>query len=126
MIDATRVEEIILDCLFGEDREDKDKMIKVEGVAHSFGFDPEKLDANKEEIFSLLKEFPKEFHAASGGGMSFLNACVDKDRNQWGKHKDIESLVCLGIGLGVVKYCLPRKMWEAFPGGMPYFVVDIQ
>ena len=53
-----------------------------------------------------------------------MNACMDKSGRQWtGMHLTMEYLFLLGIAIGEVEYLLPREMWEAFPGGMPYLVV---
>jgi hypothetical protein len=38
-------------------------------------------------------------------------------------HQRVEQLVQLGIAVGKIRYLLPRDMWDALPGGMPYFVV---
>ena len=38
-------------------------------------------------------------------------------------HQTQEQPVQLGIAIGEVEYRLPREMWSAFPGGMPYFMV---
>ena len=97
--------------------------VKVEGVVRSYGFHPARLEAERENVLKMLADLPAEFQPATGGGMSFLNACMDKDGTQWGEHSNIEQLLCLGIGLGLAKYSLPRNMWSALPGGMPYFGV---
>ena len=64
------------------------------------------------------------FTEGGAGGWSFLNAHEDKDGVQWGEHKVIEVLVCLGIAVGHARFLLPRKMWSMAPGGMPYFCVS--
>jgi hypothetical protein len=127
MLHADLVKNVFLDCMF-RDEEVVDGVpiaepVKVEGVVNNFGFHPTRLESHKEEIKSLLAELPKEFHQHTGGGMSFLNACVDKDGNQWGEHRSIEQLMCLGIGVGAVMYCMPKEVWSVLPGGMPYFMV---
>ena len=56
--------------------------------------------------------------------MSFLDACMDKHGNQWTDfHQTMEQLVQLGIAIGEVEYCLPRDLWSALPGGVPFLVV---
>lgn len=119
-----------MDCLF-TDEETKDKSVAelkkeavlVHGVANDFGFVSERVEKHRDEIASMLQDLPDEFHQKKGGGMSFLQACMDKDGNLWGEHRSIEQLVTLGIAIGQVKYCLPREMWSALPGGVPYLVV---
>lgn len=72
----------------------------------------------------MLDKLPEQFHEATGGGWSFLNACNDRHGNQWtGLHQRMEQLFQLGIALGRVSYCLPREFWSAMPGGVPYIVV---
>ena len=40
-------------------------------------------------------------------------------------HMTVESLLCLGIGLDLAEWCLPKEMWSLMPGGMPYVVVKV-
>ena len=35
----------------------------------------------------------------------------------------MDALFCLGIGLDVAGYVLPRDMWTVFQGGMPYIFI---
>ncbi len=121
---SENVERIFIDCLFQE-KEAQDNPIIVEGIVSNYGFHPGRINKYKSEIYNLLKQLPKEFQKNGGGGMSFLNACNDKNGNQWtGLHNIMEQLFCLGIGIGKVKYCLSRQLWNCFPGNMPYVVID--
>lgn len=120
---SDNVEVIFADCLFN-DGEDASNAVKVEGIVSNFGLHPERLKVHEEEIYSMLKQLPKPFQKDGGGGWSFLNACNDKDDNQWtGLQMTMEQLVVLGIAVGRVRYCMSRDMWSMFPGGVPYFVV---
>lgn len=98
----------------------------VTGVRISCRFDRDKLFEYKMDIITLLNELPDNFHIDSGGGWSFLNICVDKLGRQWaGSHRICDELVCLGIGIGAIKFSLPeRDLWEIFPGGMPYITIN--
>lgn len=96
----------------------------VKGIVHNFCFDPERLAANKADIMDLLNQLPNAFHQSHGGGWSFLNACYDKDGWQWGEHANMEELFCLGMAVDAVRELMP-DMRECFPGGMPYYVVNI-
>ena len=100
--------------------------IKIKGIQNHFGFNPEQVKKHKENIKSMLAQLPDSFHKNSGGGMSFLNACMTKDDIQWGEHMNMEALFCLGEAAGFVKPCMPREVWGMLPGGMPYYVVDLQ
>jgi len=113
-----------MDCLFKEG-EDTSNYVKAEGIMTNVGFHPERLASHKAEVDEMLAELPDEFKKSMGGGWSFLNACNDKNGNQWTDlQKTMEQLVLLGIALGVVKFQLPREVWKALPGGMPYLVIS--
>ncbi|NQT49448.1 hypothetical protein HQ571_02010 [Candidatus Kuenenbacteria bacterium] len=74
----------------------------------------------------MLAELPDEFKESGGGGMSFMNACYDRNGNQWtGMHKRMEELFQLGIGIKKAKCLMPRASWSALPGGMPYYAISI-
>lgn len=96
----------------------------VQGARKHFGFHPERLKAKKEAIRALLNELPDDFMLKKGGGMSFLNLCLDRHGRHWGEHTNCDDLLCLGLAVGMVTFCLPREDWKAFPGGMPYIAVD--
>lgn len=38
----------------------------------------------------------------------------------------MELLFCLGFALGLCRYTVSRKFWEAFPGGMPYITINLK
>jgi len=125
---ANNVREIVEFCLYKkEENVEKGKIpkeaIAVEGVVNSFGFHPKRIDEKVEDIVSMLHELPVKFMQDEGGGWSFLNAFETKNGVHWGEHINIDELICLGIAIRKVKFSLPREMWKALPGGMPYFVV---
>lgn len=118
MLTAKIVSEVFMDCLFKAGEDTSNAKI-VEGVVATFGFNPDRLESHKAEIVALLAELPVEFSK----GWTFLNACLDRNGRQWGEHTNIEQLVCLGIAVDKVAYCLPKDLWSVLPGGMPYFQV---
>lgn len=122
---SKNVQSVLLDSLFQQHPEDESKAVKVEGVVGRFGFDPERLKKHEEDVVSMLKQLPKEFHKEVGGGYSFLGACNRADGQQWGEHRSMDELFCLGIALGKVAFAMPREMWAMLPGGMPYLIVDV-
>lgn len=122
---ASAVNVIFTDCLFKEGEDTSDR-VAVEGVVSNFGFHPARIESHREEIVALLTLLPKEFHEHAGGGYSFLNACMTNNGTQWGEHVNVEQLLVLGIGIGRAKILLPRDMWSAMPGGMPYFMVTAE
>ena len=122
-LNAKHVIAVFMDCLF-RNGEDASKHVKAEGIVRNVRFHPGRLESHRAEIVAMLDELPEQFHEKSGGGWSFLNACNDKHDNQWtGLHQTMEQLFQLGIGIGKVKSLMPRGMWSALPGGMPYYVI---
>ena len=98
--------------------------ILVEGVVNRFAFDPAGLERQRANIDALLAQLPEQFHAGSGDGWSFLNACQRRDGLQWtGLHRDMEALFAVGMAAGRVRECFPRDLWPALHGGMPYYRV---
>lgn len=122
---AQNVADLTRSCLMSEG-DDKAQELQIKGVVHTFAFHKERVANAKEQIRELLSQMPETFHKNSGGGHSFLNACMTKDDVQWGEHLHIESLMCLGVAAGFVTYPLPREMWAALPGAMPYFTIDLE
>lgn len=97
------------------------KAVVVEGIGRSYGFHPQRLASHRDEVYELLNELPDAFRASGGGGASVLNAHVDRHGNTWtGFHQIVDELFVLGIALDLAAWLLPREMWNALPGGMPY------
>ncbi len=122
---ASNVVNIFQDCLPKNESLPEDKTIEVEGIVTTALFNKEKLAEHKNEICSLLAELPESFQKSKGGGMSFLNMCMDKDGNLWtGEQRTMHFLLLLGLGVGKITYPLPQAMWTALPGGMPYITIE--
>lgn len=126
-IDPQRVRDIAIDCLVNtHDTETPDTAVFVTGIVHDFAFVPAKLVEHRDEVREMLEMLPDAFRVEIGGGWSFLNACVDRNEFQWtGEHRTMEMLFCLGIGMGLAKWLMPKEYWSTFPGGMPYVVVTL-
>jgi hypothetical protein len=130
VIDSAAVERAFVDSLFREDEVvdgvPTSEPVPAEGILVTVGFHRERLESHRAEVAGWLADLPDQFRAKGGGGWSFLNACDDRDGVQWtGLHQRMERLFQLGIGLGIARWLLPRDMWDAMPGGMPYVVVDV-
>jgi len=127
MLTAEAVEKIFRHSFFVEEEMSDEALVTTaavgEGIMNRYGFHPERLESHREEVKELLGELSSDFQETGGGGMSFLNACMDKNERQWGEHINVEMLMSLGLALGLVEYCAPRELWPILPGGMPYFVV---
>ena len=125
VLDPHRVNQIFYDCLYRND-EDTSGAVMVEGIVANYGFHPERLESHREEMIALLEQLPDGFRESGGGGMSFFDSYLDRDGNQWtGLHQIMEQLMVLGVALNLASYMLPKDMWKALPGGMPYFSILI-
>lgn len=83
--------------------------------------------SHKKEIRDLLEQLPDEFKTCEKDvGISFLQMCYDVDNIQWGEHQNMEQLMALGIGVGLVTMCLPRELWKHLPAEMPYISVNVK
>lgn len=116
------VNAIVVACL-PKIEDNPDNLIYGDGLVIRMAFDPEKINKNREHIISMLEQLPDEFQEGKGNGWSFLQMCYTKEGVHWGEHQDMDKLVCLGRSIKKVMYLLPRNMWEAFPGGVPYLMV---
>jgi hypothetical protein len=124
MLRADVVHNIFVDCLYREDEMRGISIHELAESAHGHGvvhkvvpLHPERLATHKEEINDLLDELHNDFKE----GMSFLKMPFDKHNHQWGEHPNCEELLILGDAIGRIEFCLPRDMWSALPGGVPYF-----
>ena len=122
---AQQVYDCFHECLFSEEatEEDHKRAVIVEGIVRKFGFDPDRLNPRKERIMEFLKQMKPEFFRSTGGGYSFMAMFEDRDGVHWAEHPTMEMLAAMGIGIGMVQYCLPREMWSLMPGGVPYLVI---
>jgi len=112
---AQNVEALFATCM-------RDSGSVTEGVMGSVFLD---VTDHEEEIGSMLSGLPNEFQQSGGGGWTFLNACMDKNGEQWtGMHQTMDKLFMLGIAAGKARFLLPRDLWPALPGGMPYVSVN--
>lgn len=124
---STQVNETLVACLFRDGEGGTDGAVLAEGVQLRLGFHPGRLAENRGRIREFLTEMAPQFHRSSGGGWSFLNLCTDRRGDLWtGSHRTVDELVCLGLATGMVEFCLPRELWPALPGAMPYLVIDVE
>lgn len=122
---AENVERIFIACL-GSHMDCGKDMVKVRGITFSVLLKKDALAQHTDEIVATLEELPPQFHEHHGGGYTFLSGHLTRDDRQWGEHTHVEQLIVLGIGIGRVKFPLPRNMWDTLPGGMPYFMVTTE
>jgi hypothetical protein len=127
---AERVRDTLTYCLFNMDEivdgDPPEDAIMVDGIVNPFALHPGRALEKRGEIAEMLSQLEDGFFAGRGGGMSFLRACYTRDEEHWGEHRDMDALFVLGLAVGLVTHALPREMWSALPGGMPYFIIDIK
>ena len=121
---ANKVEELLFQCFYKpdeiQDGKKPDGCVEVQGIVTNFGFHPDRLKEHQAQIIELISELPETFKE----GWSFLNMCYDKKGNQWtGMQRKMEALMALGIAIGKIEYMLPRELWSALPGGVPYIII---
>lgn len=121
ILNADRVEEIFRKCLFASSNETvKEDLVIIEGIVSKAGFNSKALAEYEPKIIEMLEELPENFKK----GWSFLQACDDKHGEQWtGFHQRMDELFMLGMAVKHVVCLAPRELWEALPGGMPYYQV---
>ena len=128
ILTANKVRKLVMYCLFNEDElengepKDPSKILEVHGIIIHVGLHKDRVEEKKPEIKTLLEELPPEFKE----GWSFLNACNDKNGRQWGEHRSMDELFSLGTAVGYVQCLMPRDLWSALPGGMPYYMVNTE
>lgn len=131
---SENVRNIFLDCLFTDDEiksinlkseELPPDAVLVSGVTVKVGFKKARVDKHQEDIKELLTQLSDDFFQDKGGGMSFLKLPFLKDGEQWGEHTSAQELLLLGLASKFMR-CAPREMWNLFPGGVPYIVIDLK
>ena len=126
-LNATNVDNVMLDCIAGNPRNSDGESITVEGIVSKYSLSKSALERNKGAIIDMLSDLPAAFHQETGGGWSFLNACQTRSGEQWtGFHVEMEKLFVLGLGIEMVQCILPRELWPSLPGSVPYYMVKAQ
>jgi len=135
MIDANRVSEIFMDCLWNEQERSmysEEELVRMSTqipalVMGTVCFNPDRLVKHSEEITSMLSELSPNFFKNNGGAGHFNQMPFTAKQEQWGEHINAEELMCLGMGIGKVKYAIEDRLaWSAMPGGVPFIVVDLE
>ncbi len=125
---ADRVLAMVRDCLYCDAPLTvvPEDIVRVDGIVHTFGFNPKFVEANRSKIESLIEEIvPEPFHKDGGGGWTFLSLCNNKRDEQWADdHATVEALYVLAAAIGRARFCMPREWWHALPGGVPYVQFD--
>lgn len=122
-IDATRVHEIFMDCLFCEMPQKTERCIALYTCQGRFHFIPDKISEHRQEIHDILGNLRDEFFESKGGGYSFMALPFTKDDEQWGEQTNGDQLMALGLASGYMQYLFGAEMWRALPGGVPYIII---
>lgn len=90
-LSAELVSNVFKNCLFTEQEvelkhEDLARAVKVMGLTVNVDFHPDRLKQWEPTIVDLLSQLPETFHEETGGGYSFINACMDRNEHQWGNN----------------------------------------
>ena len=99
--------------------------LRIEGVVRDFALHPGRVEEKRADVLTLfatmLGDAAESYHRKGGGGQSFLDF-----GGRVGSHQEAESLLVIGIALGIAGYCAPKELWRILPGGLPYVWVDIE
>ncbi len=111
-----------LDTLSKEELMERSKV--VQGVAKTFGFNPYRLQSHRDEVKDLLSQVnPGFWDNSPEKGMLFIElGVVFSTKQLWGEHPTMEMLMGMAIGLGLMKYLMPRTMW-ALTMGVPMLAI---
>lgn len=117
---AKMTSEAFDDCLYRDEYEDRSGEVWVEGIKHKYGFHPQRLEEKRKLVTALIANLPAEL---SKKGLPFTGICVTKTGELWTGNQEVcEELIVMGIGLGLMKYSMPRELWQFF-GGVPYITL---
>lgn len=94
--------------------------LRVSGVYNEFYFSLVRLKDHADNVRGFLGRLSTRFYINRGGGHSYAAMGYRRDGEHWGGRPDVERLVTLGLGLGLVEYCLDRSLWHLFPSAVPF------
>lgn len=128
MTPAERVKNTFYDCMFKTAEEanehvEKGTIVTSKGMRVIVAFHPERLKGHEEGILALMNEVVHDkFYRDGGGGMSFLDLCVDKNGNQWTDlHQTMDQFFQLAQAIGHAGFCTQDPgLISLMPGGMPF------
>lgn len=99
---------------------------EVEAWIHRHTFSVNQLTKAREDIVKMLLCLPEGFRHDEKGGGSVSQMIMRADGTMWtGDMPDVEKLIALGMGVGLMEFCAPRERWPLLPGGFPYVRVMI-
>lgn len=107
--------------------------VEVSGIMFRHTLKEKRVGMERLSVLEMLGELPLPFRTSlepgGKGGWSVVRMVVDVHGTLWtGEMSTVEKLCVLGIAAGYGRWCEPdRSRWERkFPGGLPYYVVDLR
>lgn len=94
--------------------------LRAHGLFNEFFFNPGRLEVHRSAVRSFLGKLSTRYYVDRGGGHSAMAMGHRRDGEYWGGRPDVERLICVGLALGLVDFCLDRRLWHLFPAGLPY------
>ncbi len=119
------VESVFRNCL-GETSSNSRLTKEYHGVELYVSFVSLKIEENRSNIEKMLRQIHRGFFAdtKNGSGWSFLNFCLNQNNEMWtSSHRHCDYLVCLGLAIDKVAFCMDRKFWNMMTGSMPYLLI---
>lgn len=117
-LSAENVQAVFNDCL--AHTWEATPNLRVHGVYNEFYFSLVRLKSHVDDVRDVLGRLSTRFYDDRGGGHSYAAMGYRRDGEHWGGRPDVERLVTLGLGLGLVEFCLDRGLWRLFPSGVPF------
>lgn len=93
---------------------------RVRGVVNEYAFNDGRLESHRGAVRRFLSHASTSFYADRGGGHSYRQLGRRRDGREWADLEDVERLLALGLGLGLIEFCFQRSRWDLFPQGVPY------
>lgn len=120
-LNSANVNKLFANCILNNEMQNHQHALRVDGVLSSAVFYLPALQKETPAIELLINQLPNIFKNEGEKGGSFLQMCEDYNGELWtGEHAVMERLLLLGIAIGKMGFLLPKPLWAALPGGMPY------
>ena len=122
---AQRVREVYEKC-FRPEQSPPLTHVAVDAWMFRHTFSIRMLQRAREDIIRMLLSLPAGFRVDEREGGSVANMISRNDNSVWSTDlTDVEKLIALGMGVGLVTFCAPREKWHKLPGGLPYVRIEI-
>ena len=121
-LNSKNVFQVFARCLLREGEENEGSL-EVEALTVTLTLHVGRLMKHKADILDMLHQLPECFESSSGA--SFVKASFKRSGEQWTRnHREVEALIILGLGAGVLSCPLPKRLWNLLPDGMPRYCMN--